>query len=300
MNYRLLVLLIVIFISTYSLYSAEPLVRFYLQDGSIKSYNLSEIDNIQLPNSPDTLQLQVFSNEGKTFYYPAQLIDSIKAPVDSVNHQRIQLWHDGFKWDFLLHTVDSIILYYTKYVAVTIGTQHWMYRNLDLDHFSNGDSISQYTGDFYWPDLTTPAWCYYHNDSTLSNIYGKIYNWYSLKGLAPYGWHIPSKDEWRTLTSYLGGDTVAGGKMKEKGTTHWYTPNKGATNESGFTALPGGYRDVNSEFREIELYAHWWSSTLDGGPFSFVYRAKLSFEYEYFFFYGNYKESGYYIRCIKD
>jgi uncharacterized protein (TIGR02145 family) len=90
--------------------------------------------------------------------------------------------------------------------------------------------------------------------------YGVIYNWPAALTACPEGWHLPSDDEWTTLTSYLGGADIVGGKMKEAGTTHWEDPNTGATNESGFTALPGGYRYRDGTFCSIGLYGYWWSS----------------------------------------
>src|SRR5690606_33259564 len=117
------------------------------------------------------------------------------------------------------------------------------------------DVIPQVTDPTIWGNLTTGAWCYYNNDPANEIIYGKLYNWYAVndpRGLAPVGWHIPSDSEWTILTDYLGGFEVAGGKMKETGTTHWANPNIGADNSSGFTGLPGGYRAYNSaEFNTI-------------------------------------------------
>jgi uncharacterized protein (TIGR02145 family) len=270
MNYRLLVLTIVIFISTYSLYSSEPLVRFYLQDGSIKSYNLSEIYNIQLPNSPDTLQLQVFTNDGKTFYYPAQLIDTIAFSIGQYGNQYINLWHDGFKWDFAVYKIDSILLYYTKYVAVTIGTQHWMYRNLNVDHFRNGEKISEIRDERQWSKTNTAGWCNYNNDSAIGYIYGKLYNWFAVndsRGLAPKGWRVPVLQDWTDLEAFLTLKGLNGGTLKESGTEHWNTPNTGATNETGFTALSGGIRwaapppSLTNEapFEEIKYWCTMWT-----------------------------------------
>ena len=301
MNYRLFVLSIVIFISTYSLYSSEPLVRFYLQDGSIKSYNLSEIENIQLPNSPDTLQLQVFTNDGNTFYYPAQLIDTIAFSIGQYGNQYINLWHDAFKWDFAVYKIDSILLYYTKHVAVTIGTQHWMYRNLNVDHFRNGDSIPEVRDSLRWTNLTTGAWCYFNYDPALGTIYRKLYNWYAIndsRSLAPTGWHVPSDLEWTKFTDYLGGLSIAGNKLKESGTSNWISPNTGATNETGFSALPGGYNSIYGTFRSIGIYGSWWSTTENNT--TTAWDRGLVFSSANVFRYDNFKGSGFSVRCIKD
>ena len=261
-----LLLVLLLLVVTVSLYSAEPLVKFYLQDGSTKQYNLSDIDNLQFPNAPDTLQLQVFTKDS-TYYYPAQLIDSVKFFVDDKNEDRIHLWHDGFKWDFGVHEIDSILIYYTKHVAVTIGTQHWMYRNLDVDHYRNGDSIPNIidTTQWYYGNINGMSqWCYYLNSLDSGKIYGKLYNWFAVidpNGLAPEGWHVASDDEWLMLTLYTGDKTTIGGKLKERGIKHWWYPNRLATNELGFTALPGGWCYTQGNFDYIGYMGIWWTST---------------------------------------
>ena len=150
------------------------------------------------------------------------------------------------------------------YQTVTIGTQEWLAENLKTTKYNNGTSIPLKTTNAEWSNLSTPAYCWYNNDqATFGNTYGALYNWYTVKtgNLCPTGWHVPSDAEWTTLTDYLGGLNVAGGKLKETGTTHWHEPNHGATNESGFTALPGGLRYDDGTFFSIEYGGNWWSST---------------------------------------
>ena len=138
---------------------------------------------------------------------------------------------------------------------VTIGTQVWTTQNLNVSTYLNGDPIPKVENSSTWASLTTGAYCYYNNDSaTYAAIYGKLYNWYAVhdsRGLAPVGYHIPTDAEWTTLTTTLGGESVAGGKMKESGTSHWFSPNTGADNSSGFIALPAGYRTDNGGFTNI-------------------------------------------------
>jgi uncharacterized protein (TIGR02145 family) len=148
--------------------------------------------------------------------------------------------------------------------TVVIGTQQWMEKNLDVMTYRNGDVIPQVTDATVWAGLTTGAWCYYNNDPLNGAIYGKLYNWYAVndpRGLAPQGWHIPTYNEWTTLSTLLGGDAAAGGKMKTTGTTIWTTPNTSATNESGFAGLPGGFRYYNATFYYGGDYGYWWSAT---------------------------------------
>ncbi len=149
------------------------------------------------------------------------------------------------------------------YHTVTIGTQVWMVENLKVTHYRNGDPIPNVTDDAQWESLTTGAYCNYDNDSNNADTYGCLYNWYAVndsRNICPTDWHVPTNKEWVTLVMYLGGTDVAGGKMKETGITHWNI-NFGATNESGFSALPGGYRGYDGGFGDMRGNASFWSST---------------------------------------
>lgn len=181
--------------------------------------------------------------------------------------------------------------------AVRIGKQVWMTKDLTTSYYRNGDKIPQVQDPFNWSRLTTGAWCWYDDNPAM----GKLYNWYAVndpRGLAPEGWHVPSVAEWATLITYLGGQAVAGGKMKETGTTHWLSPNYGATNSSGFTALPGGYLE-GSFFYGIGYVGYWWSSTESSIPGTALYRS-LNFAGVYVYGSASYKESGYSVRCLRD
>jgi uncharacterized protein (TIGR02145 family) len=149
--------------------------------------------------------------------------------------------------------------------TVTICSQSWAVKNLDVDRYRNGDPIPKVTDPTAWAALTTGAYCYYNNDSvTYAATYGKLYSWYAVndsRGLAPAGWHVPSDAEWTTLSTCLGGESIAGGPMKETGTTHWTAPNAGATNSSGFTGLPGGFRNYDGPFNAVGNSGYWWSSS---------------------------------------
>ena len=146
---------------------------------------------------------------------------------------------------------------------VTIGTQVWTGCNLDVTTYRNGDPIPEVTDQATWESLTTGAWCYYNNDP-LNNEYGKMYNWYAVndpRGLAPVGYHVPSDTEWTTLSTFLGGEAVAGSKLKQTGFCHWLTPNYAATDETGFTAFGGGYRYDVTGFNNLKEMGEFWSST---------------------------------------
>lgn len=186
---------------------------------------------------------------------------------------------------------------------VTIGKQVWMTQNLNVDKFRNGDPIPEAKTDEEWSkagENGEPAWCYYNNNPDNGDRYGKLYNWYAVndpRGLAPEGWKIPSDEEWSRLADFLGGESVAGTKMKS--TDFWddYEGKSGnGTNESGFSGLPGGYRDLIGTFGSIGKVGLWWSSTEDD-----AWNRSLN--------YGNgnvgrglniFKNLGLSVRCLRD
>ena len=182
---------------------------------------------------------------------------------------------------------------------VRIGTQIWMIKNLNVSRYRNGDPIPQVTDETQWANLMSGAWCYYNNESSKGIIYGKLYNWYAIndpRGLCPTGYHIPTDAEWTVLTTFLGGEVVAGGKMKAL--TSWFSPNNEATNSSGFTGLAGGCRNDMGIFSGIYNNGTWWSSS-EYVP-SYAYSRSLSFYYgnAYQYIYG--KTNGFSVRCLKD
>jgi uncharacterized protein (TIGR02145 family) len=146
------------------------------------------------------------------------------------------------------------------YQTISIGTKTWMAENLKVTHYSNSMAIPNITVN--WGNLSTGAYCWYNNDeAAYKDTYGALYNYYAVydsNHLCPTGWHIPNYSEWIDLTRNLGGDSIAGGKMKEACTKHWAFPNAGASNESGFTALPGGYCNSNGLCYDIGKGGHWW------------------------------------------
>jgi uncharacterized protein (TIGR02145 family) len=152
------------------------------------------------------------------------------------------------------------------YQTVLIGNQIWMAENLRTATYANGDPIANVTDNTAWAQLSTGAWCHYENNTVNDAIYGKLYNWYPTvdpRGLCPAGWHVPTVSEWIVLTDFLGGGSVAGGKMKSS--TGWNSPNTAATNESGFSGFPRGTRGgANGTFGGVGTSGNWWSSTQYG------------------------------------
>ena len=191
------------------------------------------------------------------------------------------------------------------YDTVIIGSQVWMVQNLEVTHYRNGDSIPNVIDNTQWSKLIDGAYSNYNNNTDIAGTYGRLYNAYAVldsRGICPTGWHIPSDIEWKTLESYLGQDN-AGGKMKEAGTKHWKSPNTKASNVSGFSALPGSYRDLAGHFFDpIGYAARWWSSTEVVLGSVMVPGRHINYDggllYSQFDFYD--KEDGLSVRCVID
>jgi len=184
-----------------------------------------------------------------------------------------------------------------EYLTIKIGSQVWMAENLRTTHYRNGDKILYVSDSQQWDNLTTGAYTYYNNEEINMNTYGCLYNWHvanDSRNIAPEGWHVPTEAEWITLINYLQG---SGGKMKEEGTTHWQSPNTGATNESGFTALPGG-QHIGWGFYHLGTNGYWWSVTeydSTSGINLTLYHDNSDWWLSDF-----YKTDGFSIRCIMD
>lgn len=187
------------------------------------------------------------------------------------------------------------------YHTITIGTQVWMVENMKTTHFNDGTTIPLVTDTTSWNNLSTPAYCWYNNSSSYKTPYGALYNWYTVNSgkLAPTGWRVPTDADWTVLSAYLGGVSVAGGKLKESGTTHWLSPNTGATNETGFTALPGGYRNLSPTlYTDMGYDATWWSST--EGNSNSAWCRDMSYSDASLISGNYYKNYGFSVRCVKN
>ncbi len=187
------------------------------------------------------------------------------------------------------------------YPTVKIGNQWWMAVNLKVTHYRNGEAIPNVTDNATWQALTTGAYCEYNNDINNFATYGHLYNWYTVadsRNIAPTGWHVSTDAEFEILTDYLGGYAIAGNKLRESGTTHWGWPNTGATNESGFTGLPGGWRLWDGTYNYITARAYFWSST--GYSFPLAWSRYLYYDGPGFVRGASNEGDGFSIRCVKD
>ena len=188
------------------------------------------------------------------------------------------------------------------YKTVIIGMQEWMAENLKVSHYRNGDLIPVVTDGATWSGLSTGATCWYNNDSTNYNCpYGKLYNWFAVddsRNLCPIGWHVPSDAEWAVLEDYLGGSSIAGGKLKSTDTLYWTSPNIGANNNSGWSGLPGGFQSYFGSFSGFGFSSYWWSSTEYLSSAASQYMSAYSesiYKLE-----GIDKRVGFSIRCLRD
>ncbi len=280
-------------------------------------YDLNDADS-------DTMfvTMQVSQDRGATWNFACDSIsgdvgvdilsDTSKHVVWDFGAEHPQTFGDGFRIAIIANDsgfesgivsdIDGYI-----YKTVKIGNQWWMAENLKTIHYSNGDPIPHVILDPLWRFATSGAYCNYDNDTTLVATYGRLYNWYAVDdslNIAPSGWHVPTDGEWQTLIDYLGGGVVAGGKMKSTGTISggnglWQTPNLGATNESGFSALPGGFRNhSNGRFYSIGDNAHFWSSTAAFNPY--VWSRYLVFDSSGVIWFDCEKQKGFSVRCVRD
>lgn len=187
------------------------------------------------------------------------------------------------------------------YPSITIGKQVWMAENLKTTKYNDGTTITLVTDDKAWKTLKTPAYCWFNNDIANKDVYGALYNWYTVntKKICPKGWHVPIDREWVTMISFLGDVNVAGDKLKETGINHWKNSLNNATNEFDFTALPGGMRLDAGVFPIFgSSYAVWWSAT-ENNP-ELAWNRGLFFSSRNVYRGCENKRSGFSVRCIKD
>lgn len=192
------------------------------------------------------------------------------------------------------------------YEVLTIGSQTWLGSNLKVTHYRNGDAINQRDRLHWDANSTEGAFADYDDSATNGNLYGHLYNWYAVtdpRGLAPEGYHVATDADWRELGDFLEGDSIAGGKLKEEGLTHWMSPNLGATDEANFTGLPGGERvvSINNDDGLGKYATFWTSSSSVAFPYLASFRA-LAFDNAELYGRDNgaAKSGGFSVRCVKD
>jgi uncharacterized protein (TIGR02145 family) len=191
-----------------------------------------------------------------------------------------------------------------RYITVKIGDCWWMAENLKTTRYRNGDPITEIQGSDVWAELSAGGTCYYGNDTAHLRVFGRLYNGFAVEDnrhIAPLGWHIPTREEWEELILYLGGESLAGGKLKAAGTGHWAFPNTGATNETGFSAFAGGYRNGSSgAFSGMGKTGKWWAARGTGGSDTTLIYRELNYDQSAIAEGNGSPGDGYAVRCVKD
>ncbi|MBM2815839.1 MAG: serine/threonine kinase [Ignavibacteria bacterium] len=306
----LFVTFLTFFFTSLILNAQEKQIKFYLNDGSFKTYNINDIDSMNLIKSNSNYVMKIFYDENQIAYYPTEVISKIQFDTDTANNRLMNVFVYGYPKSIKLSLVDSIYFYQDIYQPLSIGSQVWMLKNLNVDHYRNGDSIPNVRDSDDWSKLYTGGMCYYQNNDEIDENIGKLYNWFAISDyrvLAPIGWHVPTDEEWKILEQSLGmtksqvnstewRGTNEGGKLKATGQAWGY--NFRTTNESGFSAFPNGIRYYLGEFHNLQGYCDWWSSkevdTINawkrrlGYNVGFIHREKIN------------KRYGFYIRCVMD
>lgn len=253
---------------------------------STRGIIIPRMDSTKRKLIPNIVGMLVYDSSYKSFWYNNGSGWFSISPQTSTSQNNVSLGIDGNGNTFAI---------------VTICTQQWTQKNLNVDTYRNGQSIPQVSNSSAWFALTTGAWCYYNNDPATAAVFGRLYNWYAVtdsRGLAPTGWHIPSQAEWLTLTqNCLVSDQ--GLKMKTTGTSIW-TSNPGATNSSGFSAVPGGFRGDTGSFFDLNNAGYFWSTTQDPGNAGAGIYLVLTGPGNGVSLGATDKRSGLSVRCIKD
>jgi uncharacterized protein (TIGR02145 family) len=189
-----------------------------------------------------------------------------------------------------------------SYPTVKIGEQWWMAENLTSTSFSNGEDIPNVIAVGEWASTEAAGYCNFDNDSAKGDVYGRLYNYYAAvdgRNICPEGWHVPNDDEWTELVQFLGGPDVAGGKLKQTGTDLWSSPNGDATNETGFTAIPGGSRTaIEGLYVGLGINGGMWSTTAQSAEKAYVWNVTSTDGAMNHF--DQRKNTGWAVRCVKD
>jgi uncharacterized protein (TIGR02145 family) len=281
--------------------NANGLISFVIGQGTVVSGVFAEID---LSDGPYFIETKADPTGGTT-YTITGTSQMLSVPYAFYAHQAAGL-------DEIIEMLIDAGLYRVRdvdgnvYQVVRIGEQVWMAENLKTTKYRNGTTIENPTGSSDWQNNTTGAYAWYNNDINWKDSYGALYNWHAVNntnGLCPTGWHVPTDAEFTAMTNHLGGTSVAGGKMKSTRTVpdphpRWESPNTGATNESNWSGLPGGYRNIDGTFNDIGNLGFWWSAT----------EHSAAYAWSRFLYYGNgsvfrstnIKAEGFSVRCLRD
>lgn len=222
--------------------------------------------------------------------------DSIRISEPAEASGQVSSVSDSSAADTIVTDIDGNV-----YTTLKIGRQTWMKENLKTTKFSDGTPIQLITDGPSWAKAVKPAYCWYNNEpDSYKDLYGALYNGFAASDnrLCPKNWHVPSDAEWNVLSKLLGGDNVAGAKLKEAGLDYWVSPNMAADNSSGFSALPGGLRYYDGVFHDFGFSSYFWTSE-ESSPGRMWFRY-ADYEYRDLFRFNNSANIGFSIRCVRD
>jgi uncharacterized protein (TIGR02145 family) len=271
----------------------EPCFVLYVATGTTPSTTVSsaiiKLDDMVVLNTSD------FSKNAGQYQFEVCNLTQISVLTVEVRGEPdsyVNVWIEG---KLLLKDCDGNI-----YKTVKIGNQVWMAENLKTTKYNDCTPIPLVLDGNAWTYRNVPGYCWYNNDPSTYKTYGALYNWYTVSNgkLCPTGWHEPTNADWTTLFTYLGGEDVAGGKIKESGTTHWLSPNTGGTNEYGFTAIAAGARDYLGNFCDMGIREYWW--TTDEFNIAHAYPVWVQYDIINVVRWFGSKSNGMYVRCIQD
>jgi uncharacterized protein (TIGR02145 family) len=299
----------------------QTTIKFYMNDGSpVQEVNIDDIAKLEIKKVSNNFTMSVYYKKDSSASYQTSSIDTMNFSTNGNNQKLFNFYISGNTKSYFVSDIDSIIFIQNQdnSETVTIGNQVWMVRNLDVTHYRNGVAIRYAATNAEWIDAAIKkegAWCYYNNDPANGAIYGKLYSWYAVndtRGLAPSGYHIPSVADWTTLenylksfsqywcnnnSSYIAKSLSANELWHTINTTCTIGNNLNANNSSGFSALPGGYRDDDGAFSALRSYGYWWANDRDeSGAFLRYLRyngTNLGSSYYY-------KNLGLSVRCFRE
>ncbi len=277
----------------------NEMIKIETRIGNVLAYKFSEIDKITKENSGGAKSNNTVKNgnntivlSGKSSGRKHSKSSNNNTSVLPVSQNNEQTAKDDNKF-YAVSDVDGNV-----YKTVLIGNQEWMTENLKVDHFNDGIPIPMVNNNNEWKSITVPAYCFYEDNPTYNNQYGKLYNWYVVStshNICPSGWHVPNNDDWKMLLDYLGGDSIAGNLLKS---TKYWNENRNGDNSTGFNALPAGLHRKNGLYQTKGEDAFFWSATQKSDAIAWCYL--LYFNDNYLYKDGTSKNDGLSIRCVKD
>lgn len=312
------ILLVLLFITaTLTLFAAEPAVKIYLNDGSIKEYNLEDIEDFSFIDNSNLYVMKIHYDAAKVAYYPIEIIEKVKFEKDEADKRVMNVYISSFPKTYSIASIDSVVFIIDKYQPLTICDQVWMLKNLNEDTYRNGDTIKIINSNNEWIAIgknREGAYCYLDFNSQNGDVFGKLYNWYAVndsRGLAPDGWHMPTDEEWKELEMCLGMSKEEVDKISNRGVNQgpflagkenlWKDgalKSNMMLNVSGFTAVPGGFAYYNGGFYGRRLNALWWTSTVDYDNNG--YMRSIDYDKVKIFRGSMIGRMGLSVRCVKD